>query len=622
MIEKIKGSLSDQYPYYIPTGVGSANNVSDRVFKNWTVAQIYAAWDEFITKYPKYVTKETAPYKDMSDTYDLLRYVFTPEEGYEKTILIQAGVHGTEKGSIYSTLRIFQILCEKWRENPQLGYLRNYVRFVVIPLGNPWGYANGVLVNADTLGNTGNKGTNINRNFDANWLQVMSTGSDYSGSAPFSSNEAKWVRDTALEIGIKNIHYAIDMHDAGSTQTHGDYWINYNTYNSKQRSMVRKLINYLVDKNLPGQEANIYHVADTGTSGVFASYFNKTLGVPASTVEVCFDEDTYDEMFMTKQVETRINAIIMAAITDFKSPEIIENKAWFKLDYWESVSEKEFRPLSGYKSFANISALWDALCTNYPLYASKSDVYVTSSEGYNVYTYTLSPLKYSKTILIVGGRTYAGKDHDRFSQCMYKLAKLLCMHGNSNDHLAYIKNNVRLVFIPYIEYSSSGTAINASGNFAPDGTPNLSVAVVSNLHNIVTGLSSLDGVIYSRELSTTGDEIINAATNSVFTLSMHDTGDSLGVHDYTNWLIDQGENAVVENSAQNSEFSNYIYNNQNKPCVRIDTGIDHINFNLRKTDFAIAGSSTTITADAHLNYAHETARRITNIVNIIKVMCR
>jgi len=629
-IEKLKSTMvngltesESLYPYYVPKNVGSANQPTDKVYNGWTVAQLYAAWDTLMAEHPNYVSKEIAPYKEDSGTYDLLRFTFAPEFGYDKTIFLCAGIHGNEEGGILSCLRIFQIICEEWKTNPQLSYLRNKVRFVVIPCGNPWGYANNSMVNSNTVGNTGLRGTNVNRNYDCGWQQVMSTGGEYSGSAPFSTNEAKWVRDTAYDIGLKNIHYAIDFHDAGDADLFGDYWINYNTHLKAQKTDVDKLVNYLVDKNITGT-ANIVHVCDTSTFGVFASYFNKTLGVPASTVEASYNVATFDEDFMTLQVETRLNAMIIAALGEYNTPEFSSDKAYFNLNYYESCTEKEFSYLSGYKSHANIISLWEALVTDHPTYALKSASPVLTADGKEAYTYIFSPKKYKKTVLVVGGKTLTGTyEYDRFSNCMYKVAKLLCEYGNEDEHLSDIKNNARIMFMPYIEYTDAVNAyINAYGNYNAAGVPNLGQNTTNNLNTIITGITGLSGVIYSTELTAFYSSVIlNETTDAKFTLASQDTTDLLGVQDYADWLTVQGENVVVQATAT-SEFANYVFNNKSIPCVRIDTGIDHVNYEAHHSDYSGATEIEPITPMTHLVYAHETARRIRNMVNVIKLMCK
>lgn len=132
---------------------------------------ISKTWDTFLADYPMNVTKETIgqstyPNPQNSDEslnkqFDIYRYVITPFNtidwaekeiegvdtevlssttvGYEKTVLITAGCHGNEHEGYIGLYHLMRIIYESSYKYPKLRRLRNHIRFIIIPVWNPWG---------------------------------------------------------------------------------------------------------------------------------------------------------------------------------------------------------------------------------------------------------------------------------------------------------------------------------------------------------------------------------------------------------------------------------------------------------------------------------------------------
>lgn len=607
------------YAYYQPKPELAANS-SGRVNKEWTLEQYYAMYDGLMAANPKYIRKEIAPYKDMSGGYDLVRYVFEPEDGYEKTIYIGAGVHASEMAAKLGLARICQLVCEEWASHVQLTYMRKNVRMVIIPFINPWGHERKTMVNSNGSANTANSsiGVNCNRNYDGFWGQIiMSGGADHNGAAPFSENETKWVRDTILHYGPENFHYGFDFHDAGTRSVQGDFWINYNTFHKGALRKTRPLNWYLAKKYITNREPFIWHDKDTTTSGVFPVWAGRVMGIPASTVEHCYEGGgaaVFDSAFMTQVVDTYINAVLINTIADHKSPVFTSNAKWFNLEWWKASGEQALEGITG-RSWSGSVALWDELVSKYPKYMKKSGTAVASSDGNQVYHYTLSPRNYTKTVLVVGGRTEPNREPFVFSVAMLRLANLLCTHGEKDSHLSKIKDNVRVVFVPYLEYTTK--YLNSAGYWAADGTPATGQINVTNIVSIMDSLGTIDGVIYQRELNKT--DILAAATDDSFVLASQDVNDKVYIESYVDHLKTKGLVAEFNRSAV-GEFANYVFNKRNISCVRIDTGLDHKTYDLKKFQFDDQYGDVAVSVDLYLRFNHEIARRITNIVNVIKLM--
>lgn len=127
--------------------------------------------DDFIALYEAmraansgYITRANLG-RDESDTYDIWSYTLTPEQGYEKTVLLMSGLHGGETTGVLGLWRVLYAVVNSWTSSPALAYLRHKVQLVVIPVANPWGISQ---VPSRTRWQSNH--VNLNRNFAlANW---------------------------------------------------------------------------------------------------------------------------------------------------------------------------------------------------------------------------------------------------------------------------------------------------------------------------------------------------------------------------------------------------------------------------------------------------------------------
>jgi len=174
-----------------------------------SVNQIYALYNDLMAAYPDYISRETLPYTDQSGSYNMYVYSFTPptipfNTGNEPrfplsqlpTIIMAGGVHGEglsgdDPAMLGATYYFLKDMCENWKTNKALQYLRWNTRILYIPLQNPWGFENKSRKNS--------RGVDINRNMPFGWLYKNDpTAIDYAGETPLSENESK------------NIKYVID----------------------------------------------------------------------------------------------------------------------------------------------------------------------------------------------------------------------------------------------------------------------------------------------------------------------------------------------------------------------------------------------------------------------------
>ncbi len=99
-------------------------------------AFIEAYYEPLRANNPVYVSRESIGVDD-SGKYTMWCYTFTPRD-YKKTVYIQAGVHGRNEFETYfSAAGMMHLITEADNlEDPHLKYLRDSVRFIVVPLVN------------------------------------------------------------------------------------------------------------------------------------------------------------------------------------------------------------------------------------------------------------------------------------------------------------------------------------------------------------------------------------------------------------------------------------------------------------------------------------------------------
>ena len=589
--------------YYVPHETG-ALDPTDRVYVNWTVAELYAAWDALMEAYPKYISRRISDYRDSSNTYELRCYEFVPESGvYDRTIYIQAGAHGNEIAGQMSILRVAQIICEEWQTHPKLTYLRNKVRVVFNPLVNPWGKANNILTNAGNI--------NINRNYDAFWYSVGGAGGDNSGSVPFETNENKWIKDIVERIGAGNIHYAFDFHDAGTISVHGDYWVNFNALLPEARSNVMQLITYLCAKNVEG-EPNIWHCADSGTYGTFADWMNKTLGVPASTVEHCYGQKYLDADFMNRAVEVYLNTVLVNACGDYKRPVDVADEPYFRLRWYQALGEKELHELeSGYTGLEHTLALFDGLCDN--SYIFRSGASVIDNAGNEIHYYALTPKAYRKTVVLLGGPTAIRDSAREFAAILYKLVLLLRDHADAHPALRDLRDNYRIVMIPTISVDTSvslNTRLEYSSNLSADWASSTSTCI-ANLRAFMEDIGKIDWFVYA--VNRIHADLVNdpvehfacPAAQSVKPLSYADHLSRTGSMDYDVTELSGGLGGYLQTL--------------NIPSLRIETSMDYASYEAHKMDYPTGDGTTAISTGRYVRLNAETARRLSVLVNLMRL---
>lgn len=181
-----------------------------------TYAEVIAAFDDLMSAAPNYISKAALGTASGTDAggngYTLYEYTLAPHDYSDALsvrkkplLMVTCAIHGFEKCSTYGMLALARDLVEHWQEDARLEAIRNHVVIKVIPVLNPWGFDNQSYVNGNSV--------NINRNFEVpNW-EMVESGSDASGAAPFDQPESAVVRDWMA--ANPDAFALLDLHTSG-----------------------------------------------------------------------------------------------------------------------------------------------------------------------------------------------------------------------------------------------------------------------------------------------------------------------------------------------------------------------------------------------------------------------
>lgn len=271
--------------------------------KKWTglslINKVYSLYDGLVEAYPDYVSKRETPIAmindpDTGDTYPIYVYelkpigfgiglgVSAPKYDNYPTIIYTSGTHGGEGTSIIDGFSFFRDLCSKWQVNKILQDLRFGVKFMVIPIVNPYGVAHSSRKNEN--------GVDLNRNFTPGWRGDITDPTDKNYPGPTPASE---VSTQAIEKLIDETPhiFGIDHHIYGSCFGSNPICVAYTVSNQRESSLVyafaewvsaqvmKKLPSYTstdsykIDKHIPYKIA----IGDGDGSGYLYAKFNRGL---------------------------------------------------------------------------------------------------------------------------------------------------------------------------------------------------------------------------------------------------------------------------------------------------------------------------------------------------------
>ena len=245
-------------------------------------------WDCHVKDYDNgYKVTKRILGRDESNTYDVVEYVFTPKN-YSRTVMLSSGMHTPELPAEFGLAYFMKYVMEK--NSPDFKWLRDNVRFKIVPLIQPWGF------NQNPLKYENVNGVNINKNWDVDHVWTPDHafgGAGSNGEAPYSEAETrnlvKWINENAFKADLW-----IDCHTDSQGQGNGSRFhyvtgsTNSNITKRIQNAQKRMTQAYIAagffDENAPGIQVS---VAGASAAGFTAKhkYAQQYCGIPGLMIE-------------------------------------------------------------------------------------------------------------------------------------------------------------------------------------------------------------------------------------------------------------------------------------------------------------------------------------------------
>lgn len=609
------------------------------VYKPWNYNELISNYDKlmqeaeygYIKKY-RYENEKGEPILSSYGDFELYHYVLEPTN-YDKTIFIQAGIHGNEMDAKQQLLRIVDILVNKVNQEGYEPFLkiRNNCRLIIIPCVSPYGHENASM-NIPYYYNEEEQsgGINLNRNYDFNqqWaLESVGVG----GYPEFTTPENRHTKYVIEKYGVENINYAMDWHDGGNVEQH--YWINYSV-DAENRIIIDNFVQYLISK-YQIKDPIIPNCKDTSTTGTAGSWFTKTMGLVGGTVEWIGGILGYnfDENQMTKSMEIRGNMILQAYENDIKGWRIKEddNLNYFHFDYPKAFTKAGLRKdAADSRTIVTDSMIyqrWDNLLNKYPNIIKKSEILGTDVTGeQNIYTYTIGSGE--NKVLYVGGVMRYGGTHKIDEFAIYELIEYLCNDFivSQSKFLQNLKNNYTIIVLPFIDNIAKNEGVYkdcglnntlfsknkwelqenickpSSYGLNSHDIPILKKIIDNNqdIKCIVSGGEIMEGYFYNPN-----DYSLDYETQIVIPKNQIQNDNLVN---YKNHLINnRNENVVIENT-QGVTFGDYAFDN-----YKIKTYFVQLKISKRYKELS---NYHDLTEQEYLYSNYEAGRRIANIVNL------
>lgn len=134
---------------------------SEFVLRRSVHTDIYSIFDQLVADNPEYITKVSLGNEPTGKP--IYRYNFVPVSPTgdltleRPKIIIISGIHGDEKSAVWGLTQFLKDMCENWKSDKLLEFIRWNFEFIVVPISNPYGY--------DTNGRTNANSIDINRNY-------------------------------------------------------------------------------------------------------------------------------------------------------------------------------------------------------------------------------------------------------------------------------------------------------------------------------------------------------------------------------------------------------------------------------------------------------------------------
>jgi hypothetical protein len=183
----------------IPDNPSAFSNFPNSVFQTHT--DLYALYNTITNNHSDYISVESIGVDGLGN--QIREYTCRPPEHSTRDwssadvalpkIVIQGGIHGSERVQFLTLLQLFDALASEWDQHPLLEKLRWGCELVFIPQINPSG--------TDLRSRKNHNGVDLNRNANFNWSSGGSTdptSSNYRGPIPASEAETQVMQGLPL----------------------------------------------------------------------------------------------------------------------------------------------------------------------------------------------------------------------------------------------------------------------------------------------------------------------------------------------------------------------------------------------------------------------------------------
>lgn len=242
--------------------------------------------------------KRTSIGYDSSGTIEMFAYEFEPRY-YQQHVYLQAGIHGNEPDAIACLARIMQMITNATDEQHDLMFLRQNVKFTVVPCVNVWGFS---------------QSPKKRQTIDDRNMQQWNSSNE---SAP---SEIVNIRNFVEDI-LPELSFMVDMHTT-TNDTYYDFYANIQP-NAKNVRTIYRTNAWLCDRYaLNGRTVDDQYIGyDQGDNSVFRRYYyNK--GVETATIELSdyhWDSSLSTSKVITMGVTMFLNYIIQMCNDFYKS---------------------------------------------------------------------------------------------------------------------------------------------------------------------------------------------------------------------------------------------------------------------------------------------------------------
>lgn len=230
-------------------------------------------WAEF----PNYVRRERIG-STSSGALPVYSYVFEPLN-YEKTVLVTGCTHGCEDMIFFALARFFDDLCRKSDSDRTLTYLRNRVKFVVVPAVSPYSLVSGITYNENDV--------DIGLNYPYKWAECTKL---KKGSSAGDQAETQNIIEYVEMIQLDKLCAAVDFH-VSSTTVSGKT-IFYPRFKDNCISALTDFINKFNSDAEDGEEAE--GILAPSLNPTLSNYLADTYGI--NTCEAIWPDALYGDM--------------------------------------------------------------------------------------------------------------------------------------------------------------------------------------------------------------------------------------------------------------------------------------------------------------------------------------